>query len=83
MGVGDMKLHEFKAKFRLRKENFQQGTHLRLIVRNPSGERGYERWDQDTEAYLEEMEEEVMDVAEKYGIEIEIAKRALFEKILT
>lgn len=83
MGVGDMRLHEFKAQFRLRKGKFQQGTHLRLIVRNPSGERGYERWDQDAEAYWEEMEEEVMDVAEKHGVETEIAKRALFEEILT
>lgn len=80
MGVGDMRLHEFRAKFRLRKGKFREGTKLRLVTGEMAGGRGYIRWDGEAETYWEEMREVVMEIAEKNGIEIEIAKVALYER---
>jgi hypothetical protein len=83
LGVGEMRLAEFKALFRLRKGKLQPGTQLRLITRRPEnmgGKRGgYVTWDQHAEDYWAEMEEDAVEVAGKYGVELVVATMPLYE----
>jgi hypothetical protein len=82
--VGDMRMVDFKALFRLRKGKLQPGTELRLITKRPKDEcrtSGYFRWDQDTESYWAEMEEEAAQIADKYGVSLVVSAVSLYEKI--
>ncbi|TLD26184.1 hypothetical protein E2P81_ATG07996 [Venturia nashicola] len=82
-GVGVMRMYEFKSMFRLGRGGFREGTRLRLVTARMGGGAGYVRWDGDAEIYWEEMEEEVVEVGLRYGVEIEVGGRALYEgKIL-
>jgi hypothetical protein len=83
MGVGVMRMAEFKALFRLRKGKLQPGTELRLFTKQPrdsrGSHRGYPDWDGEAESYWEEMEEDAMEVAAKYGVRVEVCKTPLYE----
>ncbi|KAK3641467.1 hypothetical protein LTR56_011280 [Elasticomyces elasticus] len=76
LGVGDMRLHEFKGLFRLRKGKLRQGTVLRLLT-SPSGNshahRGYGPWDYQAKEYWDEMGEEATEIALKAGVTLEIS----------
>ncbi|KAK3678306.1 hypothetical protein LTR78_001601 [Recurvomyces mirabilis] len=82
MGVGDMRLHEFRALFRLRKGKFQRNTRLRLVTKAPRwrarGGGGYIHWDWEAPAYWEEMEEDAVEIAAKHGVVLELASTSLY-----
>jgi hypothetical protein len=86
MGVGDMRMVEFKALFQLGEGKLQPGTELRLILKQPTNSRGargaYFSWDEDAESYWGEMEEEAKEVADKHGVKVEISKMSLYEMML-
>ncbi|KAK5107781.1 hypothetical protein LTR62_000705 [Meristemomyces frigidus] len=83
LGVTDMKIHDFKGLFKLRKGKLQPGTTLRLITR-PSRWRsrgrggGYSRWDQYAPEYWAEYAEEATELAARQGVELEITDTPLF-----
>lgn len=76
MGVGDMRMEDFKALFRLRKGKLQPGTLLRLVIRQvqTKGRMGaYETWDGEAREYWTEMEGDAMALAEKHGIRLQVS----------
>jgi len=80
MGAGDMSLHEFKALFRTRKGKLQPGTELRLITKPPEvypRSEVYYGWGGAADSYWRDREEEVFEVAAKYGMRLEICKKSM------
>ncbi|KAK5692637.1 hypothetical protein LTR97_010949 [Elasticomyces elasticus] len=76
LGAGDMRLHEFKGLFRLRKGKLRQGTVLRLLTSPPGSShahRGYGPWDYQAKEYWDEMGEDATEVALKAGVTLEIS----------
>ncbi|KAK3653646.1 hypothetical protein LTR56_004501 [Elasticomyces elasticus] len=76
LGVGEMRLHEFKGLFRLRKGKLRQGTVLRLLTSPPGtshAHRGYGPWDHQAKEYWDEMGEDATEVALKAGVTLEIS----------
>lgn len=80
--VGDMRMVELKGLFRLRKGKFQPGTELRLVTQRaarPGLPSSYERLDTEAMEYWRNVEWEAAQVAEKYGVRLEIARRPIYE----
>jgi hypothetical protein len=80
MGVGDMRMVEFKSIFRLRNGKLPPGTTLRLITKRFGEGRmdGYTRWDQHAHEYWTDMEDEAAELAHKHGIKLEVAEGSFY-----
>jgi hypothetical protein len=84
MDVGEMRMLEFEALFRLRKGKLQPGTALRLITKRPVEEhciRGYLNQNGDAESYWAGVDEEAAQVADKHGVRVEISAMPRYKRI--